>query len=66
MFLFCYHLFHTDQHCQHAEPSLDEFLPVEKQLELEHRQSEEEDALYRKFLQVISDLNLGADQQIDN
>jgi len=36
---------------QHAEPSLDEFLPVEKQLELEHRQSEEEDALYRKFLQ---------------
>ena len=40
---------------------------MEKQLELEHRQSEEEDALYRKFLQVIiSDLNLGVDQQIDN
>lgn len=36
---------------QHAEPSLDEFLPIEKQLELEHKQREEEDALYRKFLQ---------------
>eukprot|EP00090_Calanus_glacialis_P005526 TRINITY_DN14284_c0_g1_i2.p1 TRINITY_DN14284_c0_g1~~TRINITY_DN14284_c0_g1_i2.p1 ORF type:complete len:1081 (-),score=244.64 TRINITY_DN14284_c0_g1_i2:1211-4453(-) len=36
---------------QHAEPSLDEFLPIEKQLELEHRQREEEDALYRIFLQ---------------
>merc|ERR1719343_1420367 len=34
---------------QHAEPSLDEFLPIEKQLELEHKQREEEDALYRKF-----------------
>jgi len=36
---------------KHAEPSLDEFLPVETQVELEHRQREEEDALYRKFLQ---------------
>jgi len=36
---------------QHAEPSLDEFLPIEKQLELEHKQREEEDTLYRKFLQ---------------
>ena len=38
--------------CQHAEPSLDEFLPVETPLELENRQLEEEDAMYRKFLQV--------------
>jgi len=30
---------------------LDEFLPIEKQLELEHKQREEEDTLYRKFLQ---------------
>ena len=37
---------------QHAEPSLDEFLPVETQLELENRQREEEDAMYRRFLQV--------------
>ena len=35
----------------HAEPSLDEYLPVAKQLELESRQREEEDALYRKFIQ---------------
>ena len=39
---------------QHAEPSLDEFLPVQTQLELEHRHREEEDAMYRKFLQVTS------------
>ena len=37
---------------QHAEPALDEFLPVAAQLELETRHREEEDALYRKFLQV--------------
>jgi len=34
----------------HAEPSLDEYLPLAKQLELEHKQREEEDALYRNFL----------------
>ena len=38
---------------QHAEPSLDEFLPVQTQLELEHKHREEEDAMYRKFLQVL-------------
>merc|ERR1712106_66629 len=41
---------------QHAEPSLDEFLPIEKQLELENKQREEEDALYRKFLQERREL----------
>ena len=35
----------------HAEPSLDEYLPVAKQLELENKHREEEDALYRKFIQ---------------
>ena len=35
----------------HAEPSLDEYLPLATQLELEHRQREEEDGLYRKFIQ---------------
>ena len=35
----------------HAEPSLDEYLPVAKQLELESKHREEEDALYRKFIQ---------------
>ena len=37
---------------QHAEPALEEFLAVKLQEELEHKQREEEDALYRKFLQV--------------
>merc|ERR1719209_430632 len=35
----------------HAEPSLDEYLPMAKQLELESKHREEEDALYRKFIQ---------------
>ena len=35
----------------HAEPGLNEYLPIAKQLELEQRQREEEDALYRKFIQ---------------
>ena len=35
----------------HAEPSLDEYLPLATQLELEHKQREEEDGLYRKFIQ---------------
>jgi len=35
----------------HAEPGLDEYLPMAKQLELESKHREEEDALYRKFIQ---------------
>jgi hypothetical protein len=42
----------TKSSLQHAEPSLEEFLPVKVQQELEEKQREEEDALYRKFLQV--------------
>ncbi|XP_023319784.1 hillarin isoform X2 [Eurytemora carolleeae] len=35
----------------HAEPPLEEFLNIKLQLELEERHREEEDALYRAFLQ---------------
>lgn len=35
----------------HAEPGLDEYLPMAKQLEVESKHREEEDALYRKFIQ---------------
>lgn len=40
---------------QHAEPALDEYLPQARQLELEHKQREEEDALYRRFLKERSE-----------
>ena len=55
----------TADSSQHAEPSLDEFLPVATQLELEHRQREEEDALYRKFLQVVKTLIVVRNLQIN-